>query len=310
VNNTIQAHTFTFAASGITDLSAGSALQLIIRNAHQSWWDNNDVRVYTLSGGEFSQVALATDTVINVDAVAFYDEVYPKGEVIPSALPGKTVFVRATVSDPFGSFDISAADVEITGPLGASNHAMTEVLDSGDATKIYEYALTLPAIGGDGNWTAVVTADEGTEGTITHQESASLTVGAPLLTVLKSASSASAAPGDLITYTVQVINTGTGAAANIELDNAMSPYTALRIAYDGSGVLPFDLVSAPTGLTMGTPVYSDDDGATYGYGTLVSEGGGAPTGYDANVSHWRLPINGSLDGSGEGFTMRYQVVVK
>ena len=61
---------------------------------------------------------------------------------------------------------------------------------------------------------------------------------------------------------------------------------------------------------MGTPVYSDDDGATYGYGTLVSEGGGAPTGYDANVSHWRLPINGSLDGSGEGFTMRYQVVVK
>ena len=255
------------------------------------------------------QVAIATSTVINVDAVEFYDAAYPDGETVASASPGQTVYVRATVSDPFGSFDINGADVEITGPSTTDSYNMTEVEDSGDATKIYEYALTLPTIGGDGTWTAVVTAAEGTEGTITHQQTASLTVGAPLLTVLKSAGSATAAPGSLITYTVQVVNTGTGEAVNIELDDAMSPYTALRIAYDGSATLPFDLVSGPTGLTLGTPVYSDD-GATYGYGPLVSEGGEAPAGYDANVSHWRLPINGSLAGSGEGFVMRYQVIVK
>lgn len=311
LNNTVRAYTFTFTTTGVTNLAAGSDLQLTIRNHSGGWgWGNRNVRVYTLSGIDISQVSLATDTVINVDAVAFYDAAYPDGETVASSSSGETVYVRATVSDPFGSFDISGADVEIAGPSTTGSYAMTEVEDSGDATKIYEYALTLPTSGSDETWTAVVTATEGTEGTITHQESASLTVGAPLLTVIKSASSATAAPGGLITYTIQVANTGAGAAVNIELDDAMSPYTALRIGYDGSGALPFDLVSAPTGLTMGTPVYSDDDGATYGYGPLVSEGGGAPTGYDANVSRWRLPINGSLDGSGEGFVMRYQVIVK
>jgi len=311
LNSTVRAYTFTFTSSGVTNLAAGSELQLTINNDSSGWgWGNRDVRVYTLSGSDISRVALATDTVINVDAVAFYDAAYPDGDAIASASPGENVYVRATVSDPFGSFDISGADVDIGGPSTTGSYAMTEVADSGDAIKIYEYALNLPTIGSDGTWTAVVTAAEGTEGTITHQQMASLTVGAPLLTVIKSASGATAVPGDLITYTVQVVNTGTGAAANVELDDAMSPYTALRIVYDGSGFLPFDLVSAPTGLTMGTPVYSDDDGATYGYGPLVSQGGGAPVGYDANVSHWRLPINGSLDGGGEGFVMRYQVIVK
>jgi len=309
LNNTVQAYTFTITPSGETTLAAGSVLQLTVSNA-TGGWGNRSVRVYTLSGSDISQVALATDTVINVDAVAFYDAAYPDGDAIASASPGDTVYVRATVSDPFGSFDISGADVEIAGPSASGSYTMTEVEDSGDATKIYEYGLTLPTIGGDGTWTAVVTAMEGTEGTITHQESASLTVGAPLLTVIKSASSATAAPGGLITYTVQVVNTGTGAAVNIELDDTLSPYTSLRIAYDGSASLPFDLLSAPTGLTLGIPTYSDNNGATYGYGPLVSQGGGAPDGYDANVSRWRLPINGSLDGSGEGFIMRYQVIVK
>jgi hypothetical protein len=31
----------------------------------------------------------------------------------------------------------------------------------------------------------------------------------------------------------------------------MSPYTALRLAYDGTGVLPFALVAAPGGLALG-----------------------------------------------------------
>ena len=130
------------------------------------------------------------------------------------------------------------------------------------------------------------------------------------LTVLKSANSTTADPGDLITYTIQVVNTGTGPAINIELDDAMSPYTAIRIAYDGSGVLPFALAGATGGMTLGTPVYSDNGGAAYTYSPLVSGGSGAPAGYDGSVTHWRLPVNGTLGGNGTGFTMRYQVIVK
>ena len=107
-----------------------------------------------------------------------------------------------------------------------------------------------------------------------------------------------------------MVNTGTGAAINIELDDAMSPYTALRIAYDGTEPLPFSLVGAPAGLTLGTPVYSDNGGATYGYSPLVSGGSGAPAGHDGSVTDWRLPIGGSLSGSGTGFSVRYQVIVK
>jgi len=307
VNNTIQAHAFTLPVTGSLPLDPASALVLTITNVTSA---NRTVRVYTTSGGNHSQFTLAVDTVINVDAVEFYDAAYPGGAVVTSALPGNTVFVRAAVSDPFGSFDISGATVDITGPLVTTSNPMTQVQDSGAGSKIYEFPLNLPGFGSDGNWTAVVTAAEGTEGTITHQGTAALLVGSPLLTVLKSANSANAAPGDLITYTIQVVNTGAGPAINIELDDAMSPYTALRIAYDGVDVLPFRLVGAPGGLTLGAPVYSDNGGATYTYSPLVSGGSTAPVGFDGSVTHWRLPVNGTLGGSGNGFSMRYQVIVK
>ncbi len=306
VNGTVQAYTFSIpiTSPAPVTLAPGSAPVMTIGATDQA------IRVYTMSGGTPSRLLFDVDTVINVDAVAFYDAAYPAGTVIASARPGDTVFIRAVVSDPFGSFDIAGAGVAISGPAGSSSHVMTEVLNDGAASKIYEYSLTLPAIGSDGPWVAVVTAVEGTEGTITHQGTASLLVGSPLLTILKSASSATAAPGDLITYTVQVVNTGTAAAVNIELDDAMSPYTALRIAFNGSDPLPFALVSAPGGFTFGTPAYSDDGGATYGYGPLVSGGGGASAGHDANVSHWRLPMTGALSGNGDRFTMQYQVMVE
>ncbi|BBO68325.1 hypothetical protein DSCA_22550 [Desulfosarcina alkanivorans] len=274
---------------------------------------NRAIRVYTTSGGTPSRVLLGVDTVINVDSVGFYDDAYPGGTAVASAPPGNTVYVRSVISDPFGSFDISGAFLTLEAPSGGTvlnGVAMDEVLDSGAATKVFETAYDLPGFGSDGTWTATVTATEGTEGTIIHQGAAPLFVGAPLLTVLKSASSTAAGPGDLITYTVQVVNTGTSAAVNIEMDDAMSPYTALRIAYDGTGALPFSLEAAPVGLALGAPVYSDDGGSTYGYSPLVSGGGGAQTGFDGRVSHWRLPVVGTLEGSGSKFTMKYQVVVK
>lgn len=306
VNGSVQAYTFSIPFSSPPPIlfAQGTALALTVNTSDQA------IRVYTTYSGTPSQVLLDVDTVINVDSVEFYDASHPGGAAITSVPPGNTVYVRAVVSDPFGSFDISGATVDITGPLGATSNPMAQVQDSGAASKIYEFPLTLPAFGSDGTWTAVVTAAEGTEGTITHQGTATLLVGAPLLTVLKSANSATASPGDLITYTIQVVNTGTGPAINIELDDAMSPYTALRIAYDGVDLLPFRLVTAPGGLMLGTPVYSDNGGATYTYNPLVSGGGGVPVGYDGRATHWRLPVNGTLGGNGSGFTVRYQVIVK
>ena len=311
VNNQIREFFFMIPVSGDITLDAGSALVLTISNTLSY---NRSIRVYTTSdSGDASQVQIESKTVINVDSVGFYNDAYPDGAMVTAAPPGSTVYVRSTISDPFGSFDISGAFLtleDLSGGTVLNGVAMAEVLDSGAATRIFETAYDLPGFGSDGTWTATVTATEGTEGIITHQGTAALLVGAPLLTVLKSVGNATAGPGDLITYTIQVINSGTGAAVNIEMDDAMSPYTALRIAYDGTGALPFSLETAPGGLALGTPVYSDDGGSTYGYSPLVSGGGGAQTGFDGSVTHWRLPVVGTLDGYGSEFTMRYQVVVK
>jgi uncharacterized repeat protein (TIGR01451 family) len=310
VNNQPREFAFSIPVSGDITLDTGSSLVLTVSNNPSN---SRSFRVYTTSGGTASQVQIEAQNVINVDSVAFYDDAYPGGTMVASAPPGNTVYVRSVISDPFGSFDISGAFLTLEDPSGntvLNGVAMDEVLDSGAATKTYETAYDLPGFGSDGTWTATVTATEGTEGTITHQGTAALFVGAPLLTVLKSANSATAGPGDLITYTIQVENTGSGAAVNIEMDDAMSPYTALRLAYDGTGALPFALVAAPGGLALGAPAYSDDGGTTYAYGPLVSGGGGAQAGFDGSVTHWRLPVTGALDGNGSTFTMRYQVMVK
>ena len=44
------------------------------------------------------------------------------------------------------------------GSVSGFKTLMTEVLDDGAASKIYEYGLALPAFGSDGEWTATVTA--------------------------------------------------------------------------------------------------------------------------------------------------------
>jgi hypothetical protein len=49
---------------------------------------------------------------------------------------------------------------------------------------------------------------------------------------------------------------------------------------------------ASTGLTLGV-TYSNNNGSTFTY-TPVSGGGGAPAGYDANVTHIRFGFTGTL----------------
>ena len=93
--------------------------------------------------------------------------------------------------------------------------------------------------------------------------------------VLKSAGAPAVSPGKVVTYTVQVQNTGCGKASNVELDDHMSPYTAWQLDYnsDGAPDEPFDFAAQTSELTLGTPDYSTDDGSTWG-AAPVSEGGG------------------------------------
>jgi LPXTG-site transpeptidase (sortase) family protein len=125
-----------------------------------------------------SVITLPTTTVIKVDSLDFYDAPYPGGALISNPANGQTVYIRASVSDPFGDADITSAVLDITDP--ANGHtapalvAVSPSVPNSGAIKIYEAPWSIPATPGD--YIIKVTANEGSEGTITDVRSKSVTV--------------------------------------------------------------------------------------------------------------------------------------
>lgn len=108
------------------------------------------------------------------------------------------------------------------------------------------------------------------------------------LTIIKSANTATAQPGDTIIYTLIVTNTGKGAAAGIVVDDLMSPFADLVLDPYGTG--DFYSFSDPSGrLTPQTPVFT--------------------TNADGDITAWQLPMQGSLQSNGR-FTLVYQATVE
>ena len=137
--------------------------------------------------------------------------------------------------------------------------------------------------------------------------SADLDVAAmPLISLLKSADRSNADPGQDVVYTVELVNTGSGVGSNVVLTDDLSPYVSF---YLGGGA-PFSFTdSVPaSGISLGTPQYSSDKGATWSY-TPAPGAGGAPAGYDGNVTNWRIPMTGNIRADGS-FRLDYRVKVK
>lgn len=133
---------------------------------------------------------------------------------------------------------------------------------------------------------------------------------APSLSTLKTSSSATANPGQVIRYRVYVSNAGYGEASAIVAIDTLSPFTALRLDTFGAGQPVRFVQGTPSStLSLGTVQYSNDGGATFAY-TPVSGGGGAPAGYDASVTNARLPLTGSMAGNGSNFWVEYDVIVR
>lgn len=140
------------------------------------------------------------------------------------------------------------------------------------------------------------------------------TVVAPAsLTILKSASpSPKANPGQVVTYTILVTNTGTGVATNVAVTDSLSPYTYFGVNSYGAGV-PFQFVNGTpsSGFSVGSLAYSysNDNGVSWTY-SPSSMAGGAPAGYDANVTNWKISMTGNMAASGANFTINFQALVK
>lgn len=340
-NNGWQYITFSINLAAPVTLNPNTTLRFTLTHEPSS---SGSIRARSLRGGIRSQIALDASTVINVDSVdAYTDVAYPGGVVQSSYPPNTNIRVRSVVSDPFGHDDITSAFITILDPTGnpvVTNAPMTEVAPlspgSPGASKTFEFPFTIPA-GPNGAWTARVTANEGTEGTIADLGQGAFTVGSPAITISKTvitisnpvegATNAKAIPGAVMEYVVVVTNTGMGPAdadsvvitdpldANLRLvlDSPIAPVT-FSDSSSGLSFDPSDVGNSDTPLPYNDVALSNDGGTTFLPLAAVSEVGGI----DATVpkiNFIRINPKGTFQGASGGgsapaFTLRFRVQVE
>jgi uncharacterized repeat protein (TIGR01451 family) len=206
--------------------------------------------------------------------------------VVTDALPAGLTFVSATPSA--GTYASGTGAWSVAG------------LASGASATLQLVAL----VGGTGTITntAEVTASDQPDPDSTpnnnnpaEDDRASASVGAaapPSLSLTKSVTpSGTQVPGTQITYTVVFQNTGGSPASAFVLTDP-NPATTLKIN-DYTDFKVGSVSSTLGSLTSVTVAYSSDGGATWTY-TPASGAGGAPAGFDRNVTHVRWTFAGSL----------------
>jgi len=153
-----------------------------------------------------SSVQLPTNTYIRVDSLAVYDAASPDGVVLPNPVNGQTVYIRPSISDPFGYTDIISASLAIRSPLNVVSTVTlndTNRIDFTTSSKTYEYAWLVPAA--TGTYTITLTGYEGYEHTVMDSRS----------------------------LTVDVVNTDTGTPAKIEFTTGSNGVQTTNYATNG-----------------------------------------------------------------------------
>lgn len=312
----LQSFNINFPATTIT---AGNSLNLRVQSTPQSGTWVSVLQKTAAQGA--STFSFDTTTVVNVDSVNIYSAAYGSTATKTTYGPGDTVYVRAVISDPFGSYDVNHATITLTDPNGAAvttNAGMTQVADSGAATRTYEYSYTLPNNAPTGYWTASVTGYEGTENTVQHTANAAFNVGVPNLLVMKSVSVISdpvegttkpkSLPGAVMQYQITVSNNGVGPADNNSLVitdpiPANSKFVLGSVAFT-DGTPSSGLTFAPANVT-----YSGVGSAGPWTYTPANDGSGA----DAGVKALRIAPQGIMAGksgaTAPNFSVTFRVII-
>jgi uncharacterized repeat protein (TIGR01451 family) len=295
-------------------------------------WPNGD-GLSTLGVPNNSRVELNTTTVINVDSVLTWSAAFNTGALQTSFYPGTTVFIRGTISDPFGSFDISSARITVTDPANAvqvNNQLMTAQGTPGgcglttSATCVFQYQYTVPASPSLGSWSIRVTGNEGVEGTVSDFNIGTFTVviPQPSITMLKTSTVLSdpvnstnpkRIPLAVVQYDITVTNGGPGTVDSntLVITDPLPANTSMYVA-----------------TTSGDPVLfvngtgSNVSGLALNYATNVSYSSAGDTGpwtytpapdangFDAAVKAVRVSPAGIMSAAGAGnptFTIRFRV---
>lgn len=296
-------------------IATGSFLELTVDNEPGAA-SGLAIFVYPFDVGsaEPSRLELPATTIINVDSAQWFDSA-GAGTALTSASAGQTVYLRALVSDPFGSADITSASFQLFDATGASvaTGSMTEIASTA-GTKTYEVPYTLPPTAANGTWTLAVTATEGTEGTIAHTGYGTVTVsgGSGLrvdktLTVISDPTASGipkAIPGAEVEYRITVTNDGSN---SIELDSIV-----IDDALPGELLYLLGNPAAPVAFSDGSPssnltftfaslasltddvAFSNDGGATFVTPVVAADGSDATV---PRINFIRLNPKGTMPGN-------------
>ncbi len=259
-----QSFTITAPSFGTAgNLAVGDQLVLRIYNDSDTGGNDRSILFQQFNAGSGSTVTISTPTVVHVDSVGVYSAAYPATTQVASYGQGDTLYVRATVSDPFGFADISGGSIAIKNPGGTTVGSATLVngthtKSTAGAIRVYEYAYTVPAAPPTGTWTASVTANEGSEGTITHTGNGTFEVGGRV--TLRKTWGAGSTAGNAVTLT---ISGGTGAVAG----SSTAPSTLTPATSNAATGATITLAEAYTSGAAGTYTTTlactkDSDGTT------------------------------------------------
>lgn len=222
---------------------------------------------------------------------------------LADAIPTGTTYVAAsttlngvTVADASGAMPYATArEISSTGqPAGVITAGNTSIVvkfrvtvNSGSlpATINNTGSVAYPKVFGGANTPQTVT---------TNTTSTPILSTPPNIGLVKSVTpDGTQLPGTELTYSIAFTNSGGAAASNFRLTDPDPSNATLRLNTNTDFKVGSVTNTLGTTGLVATVAYSNDNGVTYAY-TPVSGGGGAPAGFDRNVTHIRWSFAGSL----------------
>ena len=207
------------------------------------------------------------------------------------ARPGSVIELFVATPDPAGFGEGTTFVATLTEGSGADTDATTGLYTSpingltvgSDNTNRFRF--TIPAPGGVAAGTVLTATATVAGATSEFSGNVVVSVG-PNVTLLKAVSPAGPqAPGTELSWTVTFTNGGGSGALAVVLQDPVPAFTDFKMGSASASL-------GSTGLTV-VISYSSNGGSTWSY-VPVSGGGGAPPGYDRNVTHIRYTFAGTL----------------
>jgi uncharacterized repeat protein (TIGR01451 family) len=334
-NEPVKQFPYTISLLQSPSILAGETLKLRIVNSS----GNGGIRVYSLDGADYCYVTIPAKTVINVDSISVTDSI--SNLAVNEINSGTGISIEAIISDPFGSFDITSADLSAIDAQGNTvfNHLPMSVLnDSGAATKSFNLNYTIPTSAQTGYWKLTVRAKEGEENTIDHgsdfmllvkhalpdiKVEKSITIYSDPIHGINSAGNYSKAlPGAILTYTIEATNTGEGVAENnsIWISDSIPANTYMVVndydAISGQGPVIEQPINPTSGLTYvftslnsttDSIEFSDNNGLSFDYPPTPDSDG-----IDKRITHFRINPTGTFQAPAAGesanqFSIKFRV---